>query len=75
MQEQLVVQVSGMTCSGCESRIGAGLARLDGVRRSSADHRSGRVRVAFDPAEVSAEAVRARIEQLGYTVVDGGENG
>lgn len=73
MQEQVDMQVSGMSCSGCERRIDNALARLDGVRQSGADHRTGRVRVAFDPAEVSVAAVRARIEQLGYAVVGPGE--
>ncbi|CAN5351164.1 hypothetical protein BH20ACT9_BH20ACT9_04200 [soil metagenome] len=68
MQQQLILQVSGMTCSGCENRIDNALARLDGVRRSSADRGSGQVRVLFDPAQVPAETVRSRIEQVGYTV-------
>ncbi len=68
MKEQLVLQVSGMSCSGCEERIGTALSRLDGVVRSSADHESGRVRVAYDPAQVSAEMVRARIQEMGYAV-------
>ena len=69
MNQQLVLQVSGMSCSGCEQRIGNALRRLDGVSRSSADHRSGQVRVAHDPAQVSAEKLRARIEDMGYAVV------
>ena len=74
MNEQLVVQVSGMSCRGCESRIGNALARVDGVRRSRADHQTGQVRVAFDPATVSAETVRARIEALGYPVLASGDD-
>ncbi len=66
--QQRVLRVSGMTCSGCESRIDKALARLDGVRRSSADRGSGQVRVLFDPARVSQETVRSRIEHVGYTV-------
>lgn len=69
MTDQLEVDVSGMSCGGCEERIRAALGRLDGVRRSSADHRSGRVRVAYDPAAVTARAVRERITDLGYTIV------
>lgn len=74
MNAQLVLQVSGMSCSGCEERIGNALSRLDGVRRSSADHEGGQVRVAYDPAQVSAETVRGRIEEMGYGVAeDGGQ--
>ncbi len=68
MQQQLVLQVSGMTRSGCENRVDNALAPLDGVRRSSADRGSGQVRVLFDPAQVPAETVRSHIEQAGYIV-------
>lgn len=68
MSDQLEVVVTDMTCGGCEQRISTALARLEGVRRSSADHRSGRVRVAYDPSATSAQEVRERIAQIGYTV-------
>jgi len=74
VNEQLVLQVSGMSCSGCESRIGHALARVDGVRRSHAEHQTGQVRVAFDPATVSAQTLRARIEALGYPVLTSGDD-
>ncbi len=66
--EQVELRVRGMSCTGCEQRIQRTLAQLDGVARSVADHRAAQVRVAFDPARTSAEAVRARIEQAGYEV-------
>lgn len=74
MNEQFEFQVSGMSCSGCEERIGTALRRLDGVTRSSADHESGQVRVAGDPAQMSATAIRARIEEMGYGVADDGRD-
>ena len=74
MNEQLVLDVNGMSCGGCEQRISTALARLEGVRRSSADHRSGRVRVAYDPAVTTARDVRERITEMGYAVApDAGE--
>lgn len=69
MSEQLVLEVSGMSCGGCEERISTALSRLEGVRRISADHRSGQVRVAYDPVAVTAQTVRERIADMGYAVV------
>lgn len=69
-----MLEVNGMSCGGCEQRISTALGRLDGVRRSSADHRSGRVRIAYDPAEVTPETVRERLTEMGYTIA-GGEGG
>jgi copper chaperone CopZ len=67
--EQLELRVNGMSCSACERRIEKALSQLDGVVRSTADHRARTVRVVFDSAQASAEAVTARIEQAGYEVV------
>lgn len=66
--EQVELRVSGMSCTACEQRIQRAVAQVTGVMRSAADHRSGQIRVVFDPARTSAEAVRARIEQAGYEV-------
>jgi copper chaperone CopZ len=67
--EQLDVQVNGMSCAACEQRIQRALAQVDGVIRSTADHRAARVTVVFDPARTSAETVGRRIEPAGYEVV------
>jgi len=66
--EQLELRVREMSCTGCEQRIQRGLAQLDGVVRSVADHRTAQVRVAFDSTRTSVQAVRTRIEQAGYEV-------
>src|SRR5436309_2079279 len=47
-------------------------APVDGVVRSAADHRAARVKVVFDPARTSAQAVQARITQVGYEVASPG---
>ena len=66
--EQVQLRVSGMSCHACEQRIEKALARVDGVLRGTADHQAGQVRVVFDPARTSAEAVQASIERAGYGV-------
>jgi Cu+-exporting ATPase len=67
--EQLELRVNGMTCRACEQRIERVLAQIDGVVRSTADQRAAQVRIVFDPARTSPEAVQARITQAGYEVV------
>ena len=66
--EQLELNVSGMTCTGCEQRITKALSRLEGVVRSAANHQTGRVRVVFDAARTSERSVRSTLEQAGYEV-------
>jgi len=67
--EQLELRVNGMACRACEQRIDRALTQIDGVVRSNADHRAAQVKIVFDPARTSAEAVQARITQAGYEVV------
>ncbi len=68
--QALTLQVRGMSCAGCERRIGAALRRLDGVVEATADHTSGQVRVRFDPTGTDRGAVLDRIVKAGYAVED-----
>ena len=69
MMETLTLNVTGMTCGGCENAVKRGLSRLDGVGEVAASHVDARVAVTFDPSRVSAEEIRARIGAMGYAVV------
>ncbi len=68
MTNKLLLQVNGMSCTGCEERIVSALTRLDGVSHGEADHRRGEVRLRFDPNLVTPQAIRERIEFAGYDV-------
>lgn len=68
MTENVTLQVEGMTCTGCEQRVGKVLRRMDGVREATADHRTGQVQVRFDPATIERAAMEAQIETAGYQV-------
>lgn len=72
MAQELLLRVTGMSCSGCEDRIVETLRHLEGVRQGSADYRSGRVRVLFDPRRTTPETIQARIEVAGYAVAEHG---
>ncbi|MBW3651218.1 MAG: cation transporter [Actinobacteria bacterium] len=75
MTEELVLEVGGMTCTGCEARVGKVLDRLDGVRSATADHQAGKVRVLFDPAQTSAGSIGEAITGAGYEVAPHGASG
>ncbi|MBN9151176.1 MAG: heavy-metal-associated domain-containing protein [Micrococcales bacterium] len=65
----VTLQVEGMSCTGCEHRIGNTLRRVEGVRGAAADHTTGRVLVRVRPG-VEPEALAAKIAAAGYTVTD-----
>lgn len=69
--DTLEMQVRGMSCTGCEQRIGAVLGRVDGVREVSADHTTGRVRVRVGPELADPSVLSERLERAGFEVVQG----
>lgn len=71
--QTVLLRVEGMTCTGCEQRIGKVLSRLEGVREAGADHRTGEVRVVVEPDQVAPGALARRIEQAGYQVTSSQE--
>lgn len=63
-----VVGERRINCSRCESRIGDGLRRLQGVDKVEASAETQRVSVTIDPARVTPDRVRAELAELGYEV-------
>ncbi len=55
-------------CAGCEEQVTNALRRLPGIEDVQASHQNQRVVVTFDPARLSPDKVRAKLEQLGYRV-------
>lgn len=55
-------------CSGCESRIRFGLQRLTGVQHVAADAHTQRVTIAFDPAQMTPDRLREKLDELGFEV-------
>ncbi len=67
-QETVLLQVEGMTCTGCEQRVANALRRLEGVREAAADHVTGRVQVALSGEGVEPAVLVERITRVGYEV-------
>jgi copper chaperone len=62
--ERSKIDVKGMSCSGCESRVEKALRQASGVKRADADHTDGTVEVVAE----SEEDVRQTIHDAGYEV-------
>ena len=58
--------ISGMTCASCVATVEGAVRRLAGVHKAQVALLAGKGEVTFDPAAVTAEAVRAAIEDAGY---------
>ncbi|KQH76209.1 heavy metal transporter [Mycobacterium gordonae] len=68
--DTITLRVRGMSCAGCEERIGAVLRRVEGVRDVSADHVSGRVQIRVGAELPGREVLVERIAGAGYEVVE-----
>lgn len=68
-QKEIALQVSGMTCAACASRIEKGLKRMDGVADAHVNLALETSNVTYNPSETGAAAIKEKIEKLGYGVV------
>ena len=66
--EQLTLNVTGMTCSGCENAVKRAVSRIDGVTSVTASHADNRVVVEYDDAKADRARIAAAISKAGYSV-------
>ena len=67
--KEIILNVEGMMCEGCENRIKNALGTIEGVIDVSAKHDTGIVKlIARD--NVTEDVVREKIEDIGFTVKD-----
>jgi copper chaperone len=64
--EQTTIQIDGMSCGHCVSRVQKALSRLEGVHVDQVE--IGSARVTYDPAQASLRGIREAVEDAGYEV-------
>lgn len=62
------LNVSGMSCGGCEKSIRNALLSHGGVNEVTASHATGVVSVDFDAAQIQADQLKTAIEDAGFDV-------
>ncbi|MCD1261426.1 cation-translocating P-type ATPase [Paenibacillus athensensis] len=60
------LQITGMTCSACSTRIEKALRRMDGVQEAAISLATSTAVVSLQEGTADAEAVASKIRQLGY---------
>ena len=65
---EVVLEVDGMTCEGCENAIRAGVDNLEGIETVESSHQEGWTRVRYDRNLTSREQIEEKITETGYTV-------
>ncbi|MFT4412889.1 heavy metal translocating P-type ATPase [Fredinandcohnia humi] len=63
------LQITGMTCAACATRIEKGLNKLEGVESANVNLALERSTIKYNPEVINVEAFEKKIEALGYGVV------
>lgn len=61
-----ILDITGMSCSACSSRIEKVVNRMQGVEQMSVNLLKNNAHVSFDESVVDEKAIIARIEKLGF---------
>ncbi|WP_424767492.1 heavy metal translocating P-type ATPase [Paenibacillus sp. sgz302251] len=71
---QTTIQITGMTCAACATRIEKGLNRIDGVE-ANVNLALERASVTYDSGMVNQDKLEQKIKELGYGTVKRPEEG
>ena len=64
--QEVTIKVGGMSCQGCVKNVSGALSATAGVVSVAVSLEAGEAKVSYDPATVSANALRAVIEEAGF---------
>lgn len=62
------VSIGGMTCTGCEQTIQAGITKLEGIKSVKASYVTSNALVEYYPGITDTVKIKAAITGSGYTV-------
>lgn len=68
--QHIVIDVKGMTCSGCEAHVSGALMHVDGVVNAEASYEQGTATVTYDPSRTDLQQLFAAIDSTGYNALD-----
>src|SRR5437660_2111819 len=63
-----LLNITGMSCAGCATKIEEGLRKMPGVTEASVNFLTGRASVSFESAETNRVDIEKRVLELGYKV-------
>ena len=69
--DEVVLNITGMTCGGCSSKVKKALTKCPGVKDAEVDHKSGKAVVEVESGKAKTEELIESVEGLGYSVTEG----
>lgn len=67
--QQTTLQITGMTCAACATRIEKGLKKIEGVADANVNLALEKASITFDPSLTNVTQMEDKIVQLGYDTV------
>ena len=64
---ELIFNIEGMMCNGCENRVQNALQTIEGVEKVVANHVDGTVTVTLNN-DIDEAIIKEKLEDLGYEV-------
>ena len=68
MTQTVRLEVEGMTCAACASRIERVLGKQSGVSEAVINYATGDARVVFDPKLTEIEELAKAVDRIGYEI-------
>ncbi|KAB7705547.1 heavy metal translocating P-type ATPase [Bacillus aerolatus] len=62
------MQISGMTCAACATRIEKGLNKLDGVEEANVNFALEKTNIKYDPEKTDVKQLKEKVQSLGYEI-------
>lgn len=67
--KELKLQITGMTCAACATRIEKGLNKLEGVSQATVNLALENSTITYAPEKITINELEQKVESLGYGVV------
>lgn len=69
ISKEASIQITGMTCAACATRIEKGLNKMEGVEQATVNLALEKSSIKYDPSKISEADFEKKIKALGYGVV------
>ncbi|GGD50569.1 heavy metal translocating P-type ATPase [Paenibacillus nasutitermitis] len=69
-----ILELTGMTCAACATRIEKGLGKLPGVTNATVNFAMETASVEYNPVEISVGDMQDKVRKLGYNAITKQEN-
>lgn len=66
--ENVSLNISGMTCAACATRIEKNISKVPGVQQTNVNLATEKALVIYNPAQTSVEAIIEKVKKTGYGV-------